>query len=49
MPPIAHLDERHKLSRQYINERLAEYEKAWRPYEDKIVKGICQILNMEFR
>lgn len=49
MPPIAESDERNKLSRQYITDKLKKYEKAWRPYEDEIVKGICQILNVEFR
>lgn len=49
MPPVAKSDERHKLSREVINKRLDEYEKAWRPYEDRIIKGICEILNLEFK
>lgn len=49
MPPIAKSDERNKLSRESINEKLDEYEKAWRPYEEKLIKGMCEFLNMEFR
>lgn len=49
MPPIAKTDERNKLSRETINERLYEYEKAWRPYEAKIIEGICKVLNLEFK
>lgn len=49
MPPIARTDERDKLSRESINKKLDEYEKAWRPYEQKVVRGMCDLLNMEFR
>jgi hypothetical protein len=49
MPPIAKTDERGKLSRENINKKLDEYEKAWRPYEEKLIKGMCDLLNMEFR
>lgn len=49
MLPTAKTDERDKLSRESINKKLAEYERAWRPYEQKIVEGICDLLNMEFR
>ena len=28
---------------------LDEYEKAWRPYEENLIKGMCDLLNMEFR
>lgn len=49
MPPVAKTDERDKLSRDSINKKLDEYEKAWRPYEQKLIKGMCDLLNMEFR
>jgi hypothetical protein len=49
MPPVAQEDERDKLSREFIGEKLDAYEKAWRPYEDKLVKGMCEILGLEFR
>lgn len=26
-----------------------QYEKWWRPYNDEILKGLCKILNLEFR
>lgn len=48
-PPVAAVDERNKLSREYINAKMDEYEKAWRPYEKRIVEGMCQILNLEFK
>jgi hypothetical protein len=49
MPPVAKTDERDKLSRNSINKKLNEYEKVWRPYEQKLIKGMCKLLNMEFR
>jgi hypothetical protein len=49
MPPVAKEDERNKLSREFIGEKLDAYEKAWRPYEDKLIKGMCDILGLEFR
>lgn len=49
MPPVAKTDERDKLNRDSINKKLDEYEKAWRPYEQKLIKGMCDLLNMEFR
>lgn len=49
MPPTAETDERDKLSRENINKKLDEYEEAWRPYEEKLIKGMCDLLNMEFR
>jgi len=49
MPPTAKIDERDKLSREAINKKLDEYEKAWRPHEEKLIKGMCDLLNMEFR
>lgn len=49
MPPIARTDEREKLSRESINRILDEYERAWRPYEEKILRGMNELLNMEFR
>lgn len=48
-PPIAKTDERNKLSREFINQKLDEYERAWRPYEQKLVRGMCELLNLEFR
>lgn len=48
MPPIAKTDERDKLSRESINKKLLEYEKAWRPYETKLIEGMCKLLNLEF-
>ena len=49
MPPVAKTDERDKLNRDSINKKLDEYEKAWRPYEQRIINGMCDLLNMEFR
>lgn len=49
MPPIAKTDERNKLSREFINKKLDTYEKAWQPYDQMLVRGMCQLLNMEFR
>ncbi|MDB5162943.1 MAG: hypothetical protein JWN28_550 [Candidatus Saccharibacteria bacterium] len=49
MPPQAKTDERNKLSREAINEKLEEFEKAWRPYEERLIKGMCELLNLEFR
>ncbi len=49
VPPMAKVDERDKLSREFINNKLDEYEKAWRPYEEKLIKGMCELLNLEFR
>lgn len=49
MPPAAKTDERNKLSREAIGKRLDEYEKAWRPYEERIIKGVCKVLNLEFK
>lgn len=49
MPPVAKTDERDKLNRDSINKKLYEYEKAWRPYEQRIINGMCDLLNMEFR
>lgn len=49
MPPAVETDERNKLSREAINKRLDEYEKAWRPYEARIIEGMCKVLDMEFK
>lgn len=49
MPPVAKTDERNKLSREFISKKLGAYEQAWRPYEQKLVEGMCALLNMEFR
>lgn len=49
MPPVAKQDERKKLSREFINKKLDAYEQAWTPYEDKLIHGMCDTLNMEFR
>lgn len=49
MPPMSKTDERDKLSREVINKRLEEYENAWRPYETRIIEGMCKVLNMEFK
>lgn len=49
MPPLAHEDERYKLSREYINKKLDEYEVAWRPYEKRLIEGMSRLLNLEFK
>lgn len=49
MPPVNSTDERHKLSRESIITTLNEYEKVWRPYEQKVVQGMCEALGIEFR
>jgi hypothetical protein len=49
MPPITDTDERNKLSRETINKKLEEYEKAWQPYESKIVEGMCKVIGAEFK
>lgn len=43
------MDERYKLGREAIGKTLYSYEQAWLPYGDKIVRGICEILDLEFR
>jgi len=42
-------DELYKLDNEYISKVLDTYEKAWRPYEEKIIHGMCDILGLEFR
>lgn len=42
-------DELYKLSDGFIAESLERYGKAWRPYERKIIHGMCDILGLEFR
>lgn len=49
MPPLAETDERDKLSRDSILAKLDEYETAWRPYETKLIQGMCDLLGLEFR
>ena len=49
MPPTAKIDERDKLSREAINKKLDEYEKAKKKKKKKLIKGMCDLLNMEFR
>lgn len=49
MPPVAATDERSKLSRSEITEKLEQYEAAWRPYEKRLIEGMCALFNLEFR
>lgn len=37
------------LDKEFILERLARHEDAWRPYEQKILQGMCDIFGLEFR
>jgi hypothetical protein len=38
-----------KLDAKFIKKTLERYEKAWRLYEEKIIRGMCEILGLEFR
>ncbi len=49
MPPATDEDERYKLHRDVIQEKLTAYEKAWKPYESRVIEGICEILGLEFQ
>lgn len=42
-------DELYKLDPKFINRTLRRYEKAWRPYEEQIIHGMCDLLGIEFR
>lgn len=42
-------DELYKLDYKFIQRTLNRYEKAWRPYEEKLIKGMCNLLELEFR
>ena len=33
---------------EYV-EIAENYEKAWKPYEEKIIRGMCELLGLEFR
>ncbi|MCW1908320.1 MAG: hypothetical protein KIH63_003185 [Candidatus Saccharibacteria bacterium] len=32
-----------------MEKRVAEYEAAWKPYEAKIMNGMCEVVGLEFR
>ena len=32
-----------------VDEKVAQYQAAWHPYEKKIIHSMCQILDLEFR
>lgn len=34
---------------KWMEQRVSEYQKAWAPYESKILKGMCEVLDLEFR
>ena len=42
-------DELHKLDRWEIDAKLRAFQDAWRPYEERILNGICDSLNLRFR
>jgi hypothetical protein len=42
-------DGKELMSHQQINAKVSSYEKAWGPYEKRIVQGMCKILDLEFR
>ena len=42
-------DQLYKLDAAFISRSLRRYEKAWRPYEQKIISAMCDILGLEFR
>lgn len=42
-------DDLHKLDYKFIQRTLNRYEKAWRPYENKLVQGMCELFELEFR
>ncbi|MFZ2836141.1 MAG: hypothetical protein WAZ21_02380 [Candidatus Saccharimonadales bacterium] len=37
------------LDKEFILERLERHETAWRPYEQKVLEGMCSIFELEFR
>lgn len=41
--------ELNKLDAKYIERALRRYEKAWRPYEQRLIHGMCELLGLEFR
>lgn len=45
----AYKNDMEKLEPEYINSALARYEEAWRPYEERVIKGMCALLDLEFR
>lgn len=36
------------LDKEFILKRLERHENAWRPYEQKILQGMCEIFGLEF-
>lgn len=42
-------DELSKLDYKFIQRTLNRYEKAWRPYEERLIRGMCELLDLEFR
>ncbi len=41
-------NELHKLDHAYIDRALKRYEKAWKPYEEQLIHGMCELLGLEF-
>lgn len=35
--------------KEWMKLKVADYQKAWNPYENKIIKGMCDTLELEFR
>lgn len=42
-------DELYKLNYRFIQRTLNRYEKAWRPYEGKLIRGVCELFELDFR
>lgn len=42
-------DDLNKLEYKFIQRTLNRYEKAWRPYEERLIHGMCELLDLEFR
>ncbi|HVX24350.1 MAG TPA: hypothetical protein VG992_03350 [Candidatus Saccharimonadales bacterium] len=33
---------------EWMEKRVAEYQEAWKPYEEKVLTGMCELLGLEF-
>lgn len=48
-PAYAATDDENLLSSEFILGRIERYENAWRPLEEKMLVGMCDAFNLEFR
>lgn len=47
-PELEREERLHEAETSFIEQRVQDYQEAWHPYEDRIVKGMCDVLNLEF-